>query len=321
MMMNIQKKKSILISVTAIIFVVAVSIVVLKMDNKGPNELPIEKSVQSDVTTSSGKAVQVVSSESSNFPKDQPSPTFIPGTKFVPEGLTVKDDTLVFDSRSVDINDDSSEDDVVLIGEKQDNNSPFVQNIRVVVKDGKTEKYSLASIGDFNAGYEPKLFIGCFTGERNQDIFISLATGGSGGIYQYSLLSFKNNQLSPIIPQKELNRGLEFQTKCLPGFILKVADKNTTYTATIDLHKGLAEYKRLGIYNDQGDVLKDPSVLVDGFGVLKPEDINGDGIYELNGIQRISVGYHANSIANAESVWTVCNGQLQLFSEIVEPLK
>jgi hypothetical protein len=38
--------------------------------------------------------------------------------------------------------------------------------------------------------------------------------------------------------------------------------------------------------------------------------VNGDGIYELHGIQRISVGVHANSVANAESVWTVSNGQL-----------
>lgn len=299
--------------------VVAVSIVVVKMDNIERNVLSLETSVQFDVTSNSGKAVG--SSESSNVPNNQPSPTFMPGTKFIPEGLTVKDDTFVFDSRRVDINDDSSKDDVVLIGEKQDNKSPFVQNISVVVKDGKTGKYSLASIGEFNAGYEPKLFIGCITGENNQDIFISLATGGSGGIYQYSLMADKNNQLLPIISQKELNRGLELQTKCLPSFILKIMDKNTTYTASIDLHKGLAEYERLGIYNDQGDLLKDPGALVDGFGVLKPEDINGDGIYELNGIQRISVGYHANSIANAESVWTVSHGQLKLLSEKVEPLK
>lgn len=109
-------------------------------------------------------------------------------------------------------------------------------------------------------------------------------------------------------------------TKCLSGFVLKVTDENTGYTATIDLHEGLADYERLGIYNEQGELLKDPMVLVDGFGVLKPEDDNGEGIYELHGIQRISVGYHANSVANAESVWTVSNGQLKLLSEKIEAL-
>lgn len=81
----------------------------------------------------------------------------------------------------------------------------------------------------------------------------------------------------------------------------------------------MADYIKLGTYDENGKLLKDPMVLIDGFGVLKPE-VNKNGIYELHGIQRISVGYHANSVANVDSVWVVNNGQLDLLREKVEAL-
>ena len=135
---------------------------------------------------------------------------------------------------------------------------------------------------------------------------------------QYSLMSYKDGQMTSIVPQKELNDGPALETQCLSGFILKVTDKNTGYKATIDLHKGSTDYKSLGIYNEKGELLKDPMILIDGFGVLKPEDDNKDGIYELHGYQMISVGAHVNAVANAESVWTASNGQLKLLSEKIE---
>jgi hypothetical protein len=251
--------------------------------------------------------------------ENQQSLAFLPGTKFVPEGLIVEDNMFVVDSRRVDVNGDGTLEDVVLIGEKQDNNNPhYVHNLEVAIKDVHTGM-SLASIGELNVGYEAKLFIGSFTASKNNDILVSFATGGSGGVSQYSLLTYKDNQVKPIVPQKDLNEGLTLKTQCLLGFILNITDKNTGYTATIDLHQGSADYEALGIYNKKGELLaKDPMVLIDGFGVLKPEDDNRDGIYELHGIQRISVGTHVNVVADAESVWTVDNGQLKLLSEKIK---
>lgn len=250
---------------------------------------------------------------------DQPPSDFKPGFKFASEGLTVADNTFVFDSRRADVSSDGIVDDIILIGEKQDNNNPYVQNISVAVKDGETGKVAMASIGELNVGLEPKLFIGSFTSAKYNDILVSFATGGSGGVYQYALLADQDGHLVSLVPQKELNDGLSLETHCFSGFVLKVTDKNTGYMVTIDLHKGSSDYQSLGIYNEKGELLKDPMILTDGFGVLKPE-LNGAGIYELHGIQRISVGAHVNSVANAESVWRVDNGHLKLLNEKIEVL-
>ena len=250
-------------------------------------------------------------------PNNQPSSNFLPGTKFAPEGLTVADNTYVYDSRTVDLNGDGIVSDVVLYGVKNFNDSPFVGNIGVAIRESKTKTFSTTSIGEWNAGYQPELFIGRFSNAKNNAILVSLATGGSGGVTQYSLLTNQDNKLNLLIPQKELNDGLAFETQCLPGFMLKLTDKKTGYNTTIDLHQGSKDYIDRGIYSEKGELLNDPMVLIDGFGVLEPEDSNGDGICELHGIQSISVGFHANRVANAESIWTVSSGQLKLLSENV----
>ncbi|WP_407311236.1 hypothetical protein [Desulfosporosinus sp. SB140] len=296
-------KGMIIVGVAAVIVIGSVIIRVNK-ENKGVEGSAVNVSAQTDV-------------ERNNSP-NQPSPDFLPGAKFTSEDSKEDNNRFVFDSRRADFDGDGKVDDVVLIGEKQDDN-PYVQNIGVAIKDSHTGKFSIASIGELNSGLDPKLFIGSFNKAKSNDILVSFATGGSGGVYQFSLLSYHDGQVKAIVPQETLNHGLVLETQCLPGFNLKITDKNTGYTATIDLHKGSVDYERLGIYNEKGELLQDPMVLVDGFSVLKPE-VNGDGICELRGIQRISVGAHANSVANAESVWKVSNGQLKLLSENIEAL-
>ncbi|SPF55661.1 conserved exported hypothetical protein [Candidatus Desulfosporosinus infrequens] len=313
-------KLALVTGVVAIIVVGTASIVTIEKKSGSSNKASAHTDVGLNETANNQEqAGDTIPSRQTRISTDQPSPAFKPGTKFAPEGLTVADNTFVFDSRRVDVNGDGFVDDVVLIGEKQDNNNPYVQNISVSVKDGHTGKVSTASIGELNVGLEPKFFIGSFSSAKYNDILVSFATGGSGGVYQYALLTDQDGQAVSTVPQKKLNEGLPLETQCFSGFVLKVTDRNTGYIATIDLKKGSTDYQRLGIYNEKGELLQDPMILIDGFGVLKPE-LNGVGIYELHGIQRISVGAHANSVANAESVWSVSNGQLKLLNENIKAL-
>jgi hypothetical protein len=291
------------IGIVVVIFLGTVGIVTFVSSPKAPAK--------------NGQVVHV-NKQTSTVTDNQPSPDYLPGTKFTPAGLTVPADTYVFDSKRVDVTGDGIADDVVLTGEKQGKN-PYVQNISVAVKDGHNNKYLMTSIGTLNTGLDPKLFIGKFSKNGSNDILVSLATGGSGGVYQYSLLTDQNNQLTALVSQKELNQGLALETQCLSELKLKIMDKNTGYTTSIDLHKGLADYERMGIYNSKGKLLKDPMILVDGFGVLKPEYDSINGVYDLHGIQSISVGFHANSVANALSVWAIDNSHLKLLSEKVVP--
>lgn len=44
-----------------------------------------------------------------------------------------------------------------------------------------------------NAGYDPSIFLGDFTGDGVEEILISIPTGGSGGTYYHYIYSFVQN--------------------------------------------------------------------------------------------------------------------------------
>lgn len=93
-----------------------------------------------------------------------------------------------------DVNGDRIPDKVYLTGIKTPS-SPFIQNITLVIQDGATGRCTSIPIKD-NAGYNPTLFLGDFTGNSVDDILISIASGGSGGImyyYIYHLLTISHD--------------------------------------------------------------------------------------------------------------------------------
>lgn len=250
-----------------------------------------------------------------------PSPDFTPGAIFAPDGLTVDEGTQIADSVRADINGDAKAEDIVLTGLKMEDVNPYMNNVCLAVKDGKSGKFTQASIGQDNLGYEPTLSIGAFVGADSRECLVSVATGGSGGIMIYSLLNYTDGKITPVITQEELNNALPLETACFDGFKLTVNDKSSGYTADIDLTKGTDDYVAMGIYDKSGKLLQaDPMVLVDGYSLMQAEDINGDGLIELRGVQTISVGAHANQVAKAESVWTVKDGKLKLLEEKVTPV-
>jgi len=81
---------------------------------------------------------------------------------------------------SGDVNGDGIPDNVYLTGIKTPG-IQFIQNITLVIQDGMTGRFAVISLSE-NAGYNPTLFLGDFTGDGADDILISIASGGSGGI-------------------------------------------------------------------------------------------------------------------------------------------
>jgi hypothetical protein len=251
---------------------------------------------------------------------NMPSERIQVNSPFTAPGIDLAESTLVLDAKYADVTGDGAADDVLLIGQKESEESIYVTDIRVAIKDGKTGGYTIASVGEWDGGYEPHLFIGNFNDGRTKDIFVSIATGGSGGTSVYSLLTYDNHQLKPLVPQDAL-MGVQYDVQFKDQFKLDVINKQTNETVALDLSSTKAMYIEMGIYDERGKLLKATEGMVDPFGVLQPIDLDHDGIYELKGLQRISGAYHADGIADAESTWAFKNGKLQLLDDNVVPLK
>jgi hypothetical protein len=108
-----------------------------------------------------------------------------------------------------DVNGDRIPDNLYLTGTKT-TSSPFIQNITLIIQDGRTGKIMRVPLSE-NAGYNPRLFLGDFTGNGVDDILISIDSGGSGGMMYHYIYSFINNRIRLIFDVDAYNNEYEYE--------------------------------------------------------------------------------------------------------------
>ena len=82
---------------------------------------------------------------------------------------------------------------------------PFSDNIMLIINDGATH-YSYKIQITANAGYNPTVFLGDFTGNKVNDILVSIDSGGSGGFGYYYIFSFLNNKAQKLFDYELFNK-------------------------------------------------------------------------------------------------------------------
>ncbi|MBU5437185.1 hypothetical protein KQI42_04140 [Tissierella sp. MSJ-40] len=206
-----------------------------------------------------------------------------------------------------DINGDKIKDRVLLIGEKENEDDIYNKSIFLKVVDGKSKKVSDIKINDFG-GYEGKLFLGDFTGDKVEEAMIVTNTGGSGGMVDTRIISMKDNKGKIIFDGKD-NLGINFKGKFADNFKAELKEDTLDEKLVIDLSAFKDSYIEQGIYDKNGKLLKETEPWTDPFSGLNPIDVDGDGVYELLGHQTIAGAYHANTISRLNSIFKYEDGE------------
>jgi hypothetical protein len=208
--------------------------------------------------------------------------------------------TYLLDSTTADVTGDGIIDSIVLGGHKDKAEDHYSKKMTLVVRDGKSGQTQSVDLD--MGGYEGKLFAGDFTGDHVADVMISAPTGGSGGIVDNRIATFTGSSPA-LIFTSDNNKGANFTGKFLDGYKTEIINTDTGKSIIIDNGRNRADYVRLGIYDEKGNVLKEQRPWHYPFSLLEPTDSNRDGIYELKGYQRIVGAYNADPIAEVETLW------------------
>lgn len=192
-----------------------------------------------------------------------------------------------------DVNGDRVPDNIYLTGVKNPN-SPFVQNITLVIQDGRTGSFMTMPLEGID-GYSPMLELKDFTGNGLADILISSATGGSGAIMNYYIYSFANNILTLLFDFNKYNEDYVYTVTYLDNYKVEVTSQNNQEKYIIDISSKGEEYLS-EIYDEDGKLINPISGFVDPLSGLYPIDFDSDQIYELLAYQKISGRYHADSL-------------------------
>ncbi|QXM06271.1 VCBS repeat-containing protein [Crassaminicella indica] len=204
------------------------------------------------------------------------------------------------DFKQGDVNGDGILDYVYLVGNKPYGiESPFRDNIKLKIIDGKTKDETIIDLKE-NAGYNPTLFLGDFSGDKIDDILISINSGGSGGYAFYYIYSFLNNKPKMIFDSEKFNAEYIYDVNYKDDYKVEVLSKNTNKKYILDIqYKGEAYLSE--IYDKYGNLKEPIKGWVNPLGGLYPIDFQRDGTYELYAEQRVAGRYNADALGYVQT--------------------
>lgn len=216
-----------------------------------------------------------------------------------------------------DVNGDGIPDNVYLTGTKTQD-SPYTQNITLVIKDGMTGCFTNIPLRE-NAGYDPTLFLEDFTGDGVDDILISIATGGSGGIMDYYIYSFVYNTVRLLFDFDLFNEQYQYDVTYKDNYKVEVISKENNKKYIIDISYKEADYLN-EIYDENGKLKNPINGFVNPISGLYPVDFDSNKVYELLAYQKIagrynadSLGYVLNTLKWKENMFVLDNQYVAIF--------
>lgn len=213
-----------------------------------------------------------------------------------------------------DVNGDGMPDNVYLTGTKTAD-SPFIQNITLHVQDGRTGQVISVSLRE-NAGYNPVLFLGDFTGDGIDDIFISIATGGSGGIMYHYIYSLEGNTAKLLFDFNVYNEQYQYEVTYLDHYKVKVFSKFNNQNYIIDISTRDADYLN-EIYDPNGKLKSPITGFVNPLSGLYPVDFDLNNVYELLAYQKVAGRYNADSLGYVLNTLGCSNNRFALQNQYV----
>ncbi|SES10997.1 hypothetical protein SAMN05518684_10867 [Salipaludibacillus aurantiacus] len=205
----------------------------------------------------------------------------------------------VIDYKQSDVTGDGVPDHLYLVGERPYGmESAYTVNISLYIQDGRTGRWHQI-IPKENAGYQPTIFLGDFTGNGVNEIMLSIFSGGSGGYTFYYIYSYLNNTSTVVFDHEVFNQEVTYTVTYKDNYQVEVAGSNTN-TYTIDLKYKGEEYLS-EIYNPDGTLKEPIQGWVNPLGGLYPVDFQRNGVYGLYATQRIAGRYNADAIGEVQT--------------------
>lgn len=213
-----------------------------------------------------------------------------------------------------DVNGDGILDHVYLTGVITPD-SPFTQKIMLMIQDGSTGMTQQVPLKS-DAGYNPTLFLGDFTGDGIKDILISINSGGSGGITYYYVYSDVMNIPRLLFDYEVFNDAYKYDVAYKDHYKVEVVNTTERTRYLIDISDRGKDYLS-EIYDKNGKLKAPIEGWVNPLSGLYPVDFDGDGVYDLFGFQKIAGRYNADSLGYVQSTLYWDKRQFNLLDQYV----
>lgn len=221
-----------------------------------------------------------------------------------------KEKTITVSEEKVDVTGDVKKDIIYVKGIPFEEGAQFLKTIYLKIKASNGETYKI----ELEGGYDPATTYRDLNHDGIKDIFVSVPTGGSGGLSNFYLYTLKDFTVADLTVPEPLAISSQFED----GYKASITIDETQQSYSFDLSDRKEDYDRIGLYQD-GKLNEPTELMVLPYGTLKPVKVKGKQ-YGLTGSQRISGAYNADGIAIVESTWFYENDKWNLINTRVKSL-
>jgi len=187
---------------------------------------------------------------------------------------------------------------VCVYGVKAESDSPFYSKITLTI-NYKNECVVINP--ENNAGYDPKLLLCDFTKDGNDDIYLSIESGGSGGFEYFYIYSFDGETAKLEINNDMFNAISKYDAEYVDGCKVAVTEQEGNSLWLIDLSCRSDEY--LASVYDENCIVKMP-VTGNVFGANYTQALidRSGGSCALMVYQRITGLYAADGLGYVQTI-------------------
>ena len=205
----------------------------------------------------------------------------------------------VIDKKRGDITGDSFRETVYLTGSMTERSS-YWEDITLNILNKKVDLYEGFSLKE-TVGYNPRLFLGDFTGNQLDDILVVIDTGESEGTVNAYLFTFLEGEMRQVFDSEEYNGTTDYKINYQDQHKLTIVSSSPQKKYTLDLLYKDKEY--LAEIYDENGILKEPiEGWVEPISGLYPIDFEGEDVYELVALQEIAGRYHAEALGYVQNI-------------------
>lgn len=209
------------------------------------------------------------------------------------------DGPLVVAQQFSDVTGDGIVDGIYLIAVKR-RESPYFSNISLVVQNGFSHEISVYHLRDVS-GYNPSLWTGDLTGDRVDDILVTVQSGGSGAIVYAYVFSLIRGRLGKIFDAMKFHKERAYKVEYADHAEVAVTSRNPNVRYLLNIRYKGEEYLN-EIYGENGKLKKPIEGWVDPISGIYPIDLAGNRKYSLLTMEKISGRYHADGLGFIENI-------------------
>jgi len=194
-----------------------------------------------------------------------------------------------------DITGDGLKETIKLKGVLLSEDSDYFHKVWANIKGKYNQQWKI----HFESGYKPTILFNDLTHNKMNDMLYQSASKDNNEQYNYQLYTLKNEKATEIpLPEQDYIQG-----KFKDNFKVDIRISHDADSEIVNIKNQASKYVQLGIYNEQGELQKPTSAVINPISFIEPKLISKSKGMGMKSFQQINATKNTDQLGTIETLW------------------